>query len=125
MTGTSDDPEDLTSAAPTDLTVELRPEHGDDEAVADDEFEATVAPADYWQPRTRLATRLEPSRRQPTAARSNRQWWIAALIVVGAVIVAIALWLAALWAQGRDDADVEPESAVEVTAHTVSSRSGW
>lgn len=128
MTGTSDDPEDLASAAPTDRTVELRPEHSDDDAVADDaddEFEATVAPADYWQPRTRLATRLEPSRRQPTLAQSNRQWWIAGLIVVGAIIVAIALWLAALWAQGRDDADVEPESAVEAPVLTLAGSSGW
>ena len=104
----TDEPEDLTAAAPTDLTVELN---------VDDEPVATVDPDDYWQPRTRLATRLEPSRRAPTAAGSNRNWWIAGLIVVGAIIVAIALWLAALWAQGRDDGGDEPEAAA--TAQTT------
>lgn len=109
----TEEPEDLTSAAPTDLTVELRPDLEDAGAASIDEIESTVAPENYWRPRTRLSTRLEPSRRTPTTARSNRQWWIAGLIVVGAIIVAAALWLAALWAQGREDT---PDSESDDTA---------
>ena len=104
-----EEPEDLTSAAPTDLTVELNTD-------VLDEIQSTVAPENYWRPRTRLSTRLEPSRRTPTTARSNRQWWIAGLIVVGAIIVAVALWLAALWAQGREDS---PDSETDEAAASL------
>lgn len=82
----------------TDVTSELTP--GTDDANGADRAEA--APSGYWQPGTRLSSRVST----PVAtARSveTRAWWIAGLIIIVALLVAVALWLVALRIQSGDN----------------------
>lgn len=69
----------------------------------------------YWKPGVRLSTRVEAPRRAAVPASSRRPWWIAAVIIVGALIIAIALWLAALWAQNRSADDSTDLAGADVS----------
>lgn len=105
-----------------DLTVELgaaharppqtgSPEAGSPEAGSPEagspEAGERLDTQDYWRPGARLDGRVESPRRRLESPGSNRPWWIAGIIVIAALIVAIGLWLTAVWIQSQPD---EPET---------------
>lgn len=99
-----------------DVTSELSPAEGitTSAATASSPSSSTESLPGYWQPDTRLSGRVNAPVRPPRSAES-RAWWIAAIIVFTALLIAVGLWLAALWIQSNDEPDA-PDQAGMVTA---------
>lgn len=88
-----------------DVTSEIAPRSGDasDSSNGGDSVaSAEAAPSGYWQPGTRLSSRVSTPVATPRSVET-RAWWIAGLIIIVALLVAVALWLVALRIQSGDN----------------------
>lgn len=70
------------------------------------------ARSEYWSPGSRLVSRIAttPGVRRSTARSSGLL--LAAAIVVLAVLIAVGLWLVAVWARADDNGDDSEATAV-------------